>query len=231
MLVILIPVIDLAAGEVVHARGGERAAYRPLRSRLCASCEPTAVVGGLLALHPFRHLYIADLDAISGSGDQRNVIDRLHATFPRLQLWVDAGIARHADWRCQGSHVPVIGSETLADRSLLATPAVRAASVLSLDFRHDSALDPSGVHQHPELWPERVIGMSLGRVGSGRGPDLARLRELRARAPSTELYAAGGIAGPADLESLRRLGLAGALLASALHDGAFSREQLRNFTP
>jgi len=48
-----IPVIDLMAGRVVHARRGDRAAYGDLVSPLCATCRADDVVDGLLAVHPF----------------------------------------------------------------------------------------------------------------------------------------------------------------------------------
>ena len=38
--------------------------------------------------------------------------------------------------------------------------------------------------------------MTLARVGAGGGPDLERLRALRAVAPGKRLYAAGGVRGP-----------------------------------
>lgn len=229
---ILIPVIDLAAGRVVHARGGERSAYRPLQSGLCASSRPADVVGGLLSLHPFTHLYIADLDAITGSGDHYAVIGALQSAFPQLQLWVDAGVANRGDWLRQRSlcpGTPVAGSETLAGTDLFEAPGARDEVILSLDFRHRRPLGSRPLHERPGLWPRRLICMSLDRVGSGRGADMARLQQLRQRAPSAELYAAGGIAGAADLEQLQRLGVAGALLASALHEGGLDSAQLRRF--
>ncbi|MBL8704261.1 MAG: histidine biosynthesis protein, partial [Rhodospirillales bacterium] len=58
-----IPVIDLKAGQVVHARRGDRANYRPIETSLSPSAEPVAVARGLMALHGFRRLYVADLDA------------------------------------------------------------------------------------------------------------------------------------------------------------------------
>ncbi len=90
----LIPVIDLMGSVVVHARAGERDRYRPLAdSRVSASPDPEAVVAGLLALHPFRTLYIADLDAIRKQGDHKAQIVALRRAFPQLRLWVDAGFA------------------------------------------------------------------------------------------------------------------------------------------
>src|SRR5262249_42767856 len=44
----IIPVIDLRQGDVVHARLGERARYRPLQSILCEGSAPAAVVEGLM---------------------------------------------------------------------------------------------------------------------------------------------------------------------------------------
>jgi len=71
----------------------------------------------------------------------------------------------------------------------------------------------------PQLWPEQLIVMTLGRVGSGAGPDLARLAEIRALAGARRLYAAGGVRNGADLAALANAGAAGVLVASALHDG------------
>ena len=64
--------------------------------------------------------------------------------------------------------------------------------------------------------------MTLGRVGSGAGPDLDRLAAIRARAGARRLYAAGGVRDKADLAALKDAGAAGVLVASALHDGKIS---------
>ena len=72
--------------------------------------------------------------------------------------------------------------------------------------------------------------MTLDRVGKHYGPDLERLRQLRNSAPLTALYAAGGVRNPDDLHTLQATGCAGALLASALHDGRLSTSQLADFS-
>ena len=68
--------------------------------------------------------------------------------------------------------------------------------------------------------------MTLARVGAGEGPDLQRLAELRARAPDREVFAAGGVRGVDDLAQLREADVAGALIATALHTGTVSAQQL-----
>ena len=98
--------------------------------------------------------------------------------------------------------------------------------MLSLDFRGDAFQGPSEILAEPGLWPRRVIAMTLARVGSGAGPDLTRLAAIRSVAGGRELYAAGGVRDAADLFALKRAGAAGALIATALHDGRLGRADL-----
>ena len=77
-----IPVIDLMGGRVVRARMGDRASYRPLESPLSPTSDAVAVVRGLLAVYPFPTLYVADLDAIEGDGDNFPTLRRIRAEFP-----------------------------------------------------------------------------------------------------------------------------------------------------
>jgi phosphoribosylformimino-5-aminoimidazole carboxamide ribotide isomerase len=172
----------------------------------------------VLALHPFDTLYIADLDAIGGGATHLPLIQSLHRSHPGVELWIDNGlrdlelIARFAR--------PVIGTESLATLGQLdeLIHALRAP-VLSLDFRDDRLLGPPAIAEAPELWPDDTIAMTLSRVGSDAGPDLVLLERLLGASPATRLYAAGGIRDSADLHRLRDMGIAGALLSTALHRG------------
>jgi len=228
----LIPVIDLARGQAVHARGGARKTYLPLQSILCHGSEPFDVVRGLLGLHRFTHLYIADLDAIQGRPVQAAVLKQLHQAFPELNLWIDAGI-RQADQlhalRQLAPITPVLGSETLPDTRLLEQLPDQDSAILSLDFRDRSFLGPARVLATPALWPGRIIIMALDRVGKHQGPDLVRLRHLHKAAPQACCYSAGGVRNMDDLHALQISGCAGVLIASALHDGSLSASQLAGF--
>src|SRR5258705_4662598 len=88
----LSPIIDVLGGLGVHARMGQRDQYRPIATPLAPTSDPVDVARGLLSVHPFRALYIADLDAIEGREDNRAALIRLKGEFPRLTLWVDNGI-------------------------------------------------------------------------------------------------------------------------------------------
>ncbi|MEO8039385.1 MAG: HisA/HisF-related TIM barrel protein, partial [Betaproteobacteria bacterium] len=223
---IVVPVIDLMGGHVVQARYGERSRYRPLVSPLAHSSDPLDVARGLLALAPFPALYVADLDAIRGCGDHREAVRGLASAFPDLALWIDAGFgtsASIAGWLAPGITV-VIGTESLGSADALAALLDAAPdAMLSLDTRHDVRLGPPELFDQPERWPQRVIAMTLERVGSLQGPSGDRLRRLRSAAPGKSLIAAGGVRDAQDLATLEALDMHAVLVASAIHDGNLDR--------
>lgn len=225
----LVPVIDLMDGRVVHARRGERDRYLPIASLLCPNAEPLAIVRALLELHPFDVLYVADLDAILGRGNNDDVISRLRSCFPDLRLWVDRGIGRLKDVESvrRAGAVPVIGSESLKEQRALDADGC----VLSLDFRKGAFLGRPEILARPERWPRTLLVMSLERVGAGEGPDLALLQQVKARAGDRGLYLAGGVRNAADIEAAHAGGAAGVLLASALHDGTIGSVDLAALWP
>jgi phosphoribosylformimino-5-aminoimidazole carboxamide ribotide isomerase len=224
-----IPVIDLMRGDVVRARMGERSAYRRLESPLSPTSDPIAVVRGLISVYPFPTLYVADLDAIEGKGDNLSTIRRLRSEFPGLKMWIDNGAADAAALEALiGARLgaPVIGSESQRDRALIARHRDSRRVVLSLDFRGEAFQGPAEILAEPALWPRRVIVMTLARVGSGAGPDLERLAAIRSIAQNREIYAAGGVRDPADLSALKAAGASGALIATALHERRIVRADL-----
>jgi len=228
----IIPVLDLKAGVVVRAQGGRRDAYRPIVTPLAASSAPAAVVAGFLRLHPFRAVYIADLDAITGLGDHRAAIADLASRFPGLRFWVDAGVRDEAQAQALLTMERVdaaLGSESLRDMDVARAFAHERRALLSLDFRGDDFLGPPELLTTTDAWPARVIVMTLARVGAGAGPDLARLARIRAQACGRETFAAGGVRDARDLDALARAGVAGALVATALHDGEIGAADLKRF--
>jgi phosphoribosylformimino-5-aminoimidazole carboxamide ribotide isomerase len=200
---------------------GDRASYRRLESPLSPTSDPVDVVRGLLAVYAFQTLYVADLDAIERHGDNFQALRRIRVQFPALELWVDNGAADLAALEALiGGDLgtPVIGSESQRDSKLIAQHRGSSRVVLSLDFRGDAFQGPREILAEPALWPRRIIVMTLGRVGSGAGPDLARVAETRAIAGKCEIYAAGGVRDAADLSALKAAGASGALIATALHE-------------
>jgi len=228
---LLIPVIDLMRGQVVRGVRGDRQHYRPIVSKLCTGSEPVEMARVLCRHCASSRLYVADLDALTGGAAQADVVRAMLQALPALELWLDAGFAdvpaadrlRERIGPLANRVVPVFASESLrsldALRAAFAPSRAHGSGVLSLDRRDGRRLDPAGCWDHPELWPARVIVMTLERVGADTGPDLDTLRAVQARAPAAQLVGAGGIRNADDLALAQGAGAHAWLVASALHDG------------
>lgn len=215
----------------MRAQRGQRDHYQPLVSKLCVSAEPLEVVRGLLALHPFRTLYIADLDAIGQRSHHLQTVAKLRDAYPQLNIWVDAGfsnITSCTPWQALDIHY-VIGSESqsdLAGASSLFEYLGRDRAILSLDSLRNQFKGPLPLLENTTLWPSRIIAMNLDRVGSHAGPDFELLQQLQQQSPASRIHAAGGVRNSADLQALADKGIAGALIASALHDAHIAASDL-----
>ena len=227
----IIPVIDLRHGLVVRAVMGRRELYRPIVTPLSRTAQPEEVVQGLLRLHAFATIYVADLDAIEGSGDNTCVVMGLRRRFPHLDIWTDNGIAAGEAvrrWLDENRGTLVLGSELQATSTVARSFVDEPRLVLSLDFRESVFQGPADLLD-PSHWPRRVIAMTLARVGGEAGPDFERLAELRRIGPRQHLHAAGGVRGRQDLLRLAEMGIKGALVASALHDGRLGASEIAEF--
>jgi phosphoribosylformimino-5-aminoimidazole carboxamide ribotide isomerase len=227
--VLIIPVIDLMGGKVVHAQGGRRDQYQPLTSQLTSSVYPNAVIKQLLKWYPFTNIYIADLDAIEIGKIDKAFYLQLHQLFPKLTIWLDAGIRTLNDWKCWcdiPNIKPVLGSETLQDLQLL-NKLQPTEFILSLDFRQGQLLGQYDLLTQVDLWPDTIIVMSLDTVGMDNGPDEKLLNTIQKIKPGAQLIAAGGVRGEEDLMHLAKKQIKGALIASALHKGRLGVDTIR----
>jgi phosphoribosylformimino-5-aminoimidazole carboxamide ribotide isomerase len=228
----VIPVIDVRHGVAVAAARGDRANYMPIRTPLCEGSAPASVVEGYARLFAFPILYVADLDGIEGRGRNVGLAQELAPVISGATLWIDdGGRPREAAARIAAGQasIPVIGTESLAGEAdvevLRSLPA--ESYVLSLDFKGEDFMGPRDVLDEPDHWPERIIVMTLKRIGSGEGPDIKRVADIVARANGKRVYAAGGVRDRADIEALHEVGAAGVLVATALHSGQIKTGDLR----
>ncbi|MGH7702504.1 MAG: HisA/HisF-related TIM barrel protein [Gemmatimonadales bacterium] len=250
----IIPVLDLAAGAAVHAAGGARVKYRPVESVLVPGgpVDPRALARGYREQLGAHECYAADLDAIEGRVVQRKLLRDLADR--RLGfgdgLLVDAGAADVAGARHildLGASGVVIGLETLGGMDELAriVTALGAERIsLSLDLRqgrplaHPGNRDRLGPGSSPVQVAElaysagvrSILVLDLARVGAGSGADHELLANLQRALPEVSFLVGGGIAGREELGRLRASGCAGALVASAIHDGRITAADLAEYS-
>jgi phosphoribosylformimino-5-aminoimidazole carboxamide ribotide isomerase len=236
----VIGVIDLKAGTAVHAVRGERERYRPVHSVIAsADGDPLALTRAFRAELGLDELYVADLDAITGAGDNRETIAALAL---ETRVMVDAGVSEPERARAlldAGAHRVIVGTETLPgpdalDRLLGEVPEI----VLSVDLREGLMLSPDpqlagrpareAIDRLHRPGLREAIVLDLARVGSGAGLDVELIADLHAAFPDLQLLAGGGVRDVGDLRALRDAGAAGALVATALHRGVIGPRELRS---
>jgi phosphoribosylformimino-5-aminoimidazole carboxamide ribotide isomerase len=237
----LIPVLDLKNGIAVHAVRGERQTYRPVVSVLSPDADPVKVAAGFRDQFGFTELYVADLDAILGQGNQHSLIRTL-ALHSEMILIVDAGAANVEGVRRildLGARKVIIGAETLTNweaATAILDSFPQEKLVFSLDMRAGkvlSAYQPLSAMRPIEAldklfqagWKEIVL-LDLARVGAQSGIDLDLLGKARHDFPELTLLVGGGVRDVNDLVALRSLGVDGVLIATIIHRGILSRQQV-----
>ncbi|MEZ6132063.1 MAG: HisA/HisF-related TIM barrel protein [Planctomycetaceae bacterium] len=240
----IIPVLDLLHGRVVRGVAGERHRYRALSSDLAATPDASVVFNSLRQTFGFHRFYIADLDAIQFQTLNRCILAELAE--PDVSLMVDRGVRNSGDVEellDLGVADVVVALETLPDAGSAAMLLRQFGSerlVLSLDLR-DGELNTACeewresspllvAEQLHQIGFRRFIVLDVAAVGTGQGPPTVPLCEsLRRTLAGVTLMTGGGIRGMDDLETLRASGIDAALVASALHDGRLTAEQVRTF--
>ncbi len=212
--------LDLRAGTLVQAHGSlRREDYPPLISPLCADATPEHMLASLAQMPGIRVIYLADLDALAGRPAQLAHLLALAAQHPRFEFWCDIGLTGLPALEALPllpNFKPVLASETWSGSLPEASELARC--VISLDQRagHDIGQAKLCVPASAEL---AVILMCLDRMGSPEGPDFARLARNMPSLPGHRCFLAGGIRDEDDVAQAARLGAAGVLVATALHDG------------
>lgn len=235
----IIPVLDIVNGVAVHAVRGIRKEYKPIRSVVSVSSDPLEVACAFEKIG-FSELYIADLDAISGVSYGFSSIEQI-ADACNIGLIVDGGVSdiRRARELLQiGASKIIVGTETLTSVPFV-EEAIRFLGrervLLSLDLRNGQLLTKlaSDVQTEPlsllrrfcDMGLTQVVVLDLMRVGSSEGVNMVFLANLL-RDFDIDVYVGGGVRSYADLLELRKLGITGVLLATALHSGVIRAERL-----
>lgn len=224
---IVIPAIDLRDGACVQLVGGEYAAER---IRLP---DPLAVALDWES-KGFQALHVVDLDAATGRGDNRRVIERL---LDRTDLTVQVGggirdresIAWLTD---AGATYVVVGTRALEDEEWLAEMAdefpeqlvvaadVRERKIVTRGWTRTMHLDiDEAMERLSQLPLAGVLVTAVHKEGLMQGADLALMEDV-ADSTSLPVIASGGIATDVDLRLLDDRGVSAAVLGMALYTGA-----------
>lgn len=236
----ILPVLDILDGVVVRGVGGRRSEYQPLISRLTQSSEPLEVAAALRSAFGLHSFYLADLDAILFGRPNTDLYRQLIQQ--GFELLVDAGIRTSSDaaeLRTTGISRLVVGLETCRSPQDLALICQEGTGVV---FGLDLLRSVPQISKYADGWQttpheiaaqavgagvESILPLDLADVGMGTGGSTDSFcQQIRRDSPGTHLIVGGGVRDRDDLERLYKLGVDEVLVASALHDGRLSRDDM-----
>jgi len=222
-------VLDLFNGSAVHAVRGEREKYQPIetKSLVVNTSDPLSILDELKP----REVYVADLDRITGIGDNLELIGEIAR---KAETMADIGISSVGELDLLlPACTPVLGTET-GSFDLIEMASSRRKVTVSIDLFGGDVLTRDPTLKIPPLDLIRklnplpikeIILLSLDRVGTSKGLE-ERFLEAAADLSDHPVLLGGGVKDVSDLERLEEMGLAGALVATAIHDGSVPLERV-----
>ena len=229
----VIPAIDLREGKCVQLVGGS---YAEERIRL----DDPVAVAKKWEESGFRRLHVVDLDAATGTGDNRALMaEIINATSMTVQC--GGGVKDFdaiEDLLCGGAAAVVLGTRALENRvwleeaasrfrgELIVAADVRARRIVTRGWSRDLAVDVAeAVRRLSDLPLAALLVTAVHREGLMAGPDFALMEELLEGTP-LPIQASGGIGGVEDLRALARMGISSAIIGMALYTGALDVETI-----
>ena len=237
----IIPVIDILEGKVVHAKGGKRKLYQPLKSSLFSSSEPLDIVHELEKIG-FNELYIADLDSIMKNQINFDLFENLRAN-SEIDLMVDAGITNKRQaiqLLNRDINKIIIGTETLTHLKFLKNSVNifgKNRIILSLDLINNKVLNKLNptfqngplafLDSIRDFGLSQIIVLDLKRVGTSRGINTILVKKIL-REFDLDIIVGGGIRNILELIKLEKLGIKGVLVGTALYSNLINISDLRD---
>ncbi|MBP2029863.1 phosphoribosylformimino-5-aminoimidazole carboxamide ribotide isomerase [Methanohalophilus levihalophilus] len=221
-------VLDIYNATVVHAQGGERRNYMPVHIN-SKVCDTSGVMDVVRTLNP-QEIYVADLNVLQGEMQpeaNREAIEKIASMAPTM---LDTGIRELEDmdpWKDFAGNL-ILGTETCSMETISRIcETYPGKSIVSIDRKGGKVLSSSDDIPEDTLAVLEVLNtldlkdivyLDLDRVGTGKGVDAHLLGKMNSLS-THNLLLGGGVKNMEDIRILDDIGLAGALVATAVHNG------------
>ncbi len=219
----IIFVLDILDGNTVHALRGERAKYRPVKgSVVCNSSAPMDIISTVMP----NEAYIADLDYLQHLGDNFALIGRI-SEMAKTMVDIGPEIMDDVEKCARIADTVIIGTETASLDLIAAAERFQGRINVSIDMKNGKVLTKD---RKLEMKPRELIKklndhdikdiiiLELSKVGTSAGIDEDFLQEM-AGLSNHNILIGGGIRDMDDIHVLEKIGIDGALVATAVHNG------------
>ncbi len=232
----IIFVLDIFNRTVVHAQGGNRSEYKPIHfsSHICNTSDAVKIVE---TVRP-AEVYIADLNLLENIGKREKNFDIIEEVSGTAKVMLDPGITSIQQTEDIMEIVPtvVLGTETASLDIIEQVSSLYPGRVtVSIDKKNGRILtndpampdDPFGIVEILNDYElDDMIILDLDRVGTTSGVDSQFLSKIVSISDHNVLLG-GGVSNVEDIRALEKIGLKGALVATALHNGSIPLQMVQ----
>ncbi len=231
----LIPAIDLMKGKIVRLTHGD-----PKTAKIYDQFGGPVKTAKKWKAEGARKIHIIDLDAALGIGENLSIIAKIVENID-LPIQVGGGIrtVKAAEKLLKlGVSQVILGALAFSDSKAVThiQQEFGAKSVIVALDNKDGKIMVEGWKTATEQNMEEALAKfaalgvttflvtSIKRDGTLSGPDLDTLRKT-CHYPDIDVIAAGGIGDLEDLQALKRVGVAGAVIGKALYERRFTLKE------
>ena len=232
----IIPVLDIKDNKIVHAISGKRKEYEPIQSTICDTADPLDVATSIKEKLNLSTIYIADLDSIEKKGSNFNSIKKIMDS--GIELYLDAGILDYESYLKAKSYCnrAIVATETLEkledlkkitenDKNVILSIDMFRGKVISrITTSIDAILEFASSYGIKTL-----ILLDLYYVGTGKMRASPQLKDILKK-KEFEVITGGGIKTIEDMIKLKKMGLFGALVATAIHNGTIQKRDIEDIS-
>lgn len=240
----IIPVIDIMNGTAVHANKGLRNEYQPLHMKFSQSSKPQELLAVFSEDFKFTESYIADLDSIIREKPNIDLLGKIIQE-TSLEIMLDAGIRNLYDimqFKNLGLSKLILATETIESFNVVEDAISELGSekiIVSIDMMKQNLISDSDeianmdidsiINNVKEKGISEIILLDLAKIGSLSGGGDTNYESIRSQHPDMDIILGGGVKDISDIITLEKQGFNGALIATSLHKGIITPENIRSF--
>lgn len=218
----LILAIDIRKEKVVKAYAGFRSNYKKLLLNNNDFSCPLFFINTVIEKFEINSIYIADLDALSMTKDNKKLIKKILLSFPNINFLLDAGFNypiviynynKYLENHKLKNYSFVLGTESIKNyriKDLLQ----KKEFFFSIDF---NGSEKKWINRFfKEKARLNLIFMFVKRTG-GRGVNYSGLKKFKNIVCKNNCFLAGGVKNKSDIKKLYFLGFKGVIVSDMIH--------------